>query len=271
MTFWVNEPLILFRHEHLSFWPSSQQTFSEKLNSMTRLILVLTLLGYIVSRSIPIVITGSVSLGLLVVLYYVKTKEGMTPNMRLHHVMGDTKGSPTLNTVQDSSLDTANRTHWYPQHRPSTHDTHTSVGNGNPVGHEKHAIHVDRADKRPREAREQAPTKTNPMMNVMMTDYKDRPHRPRAQPAFSPNVRDAIHAKTKESIEENLEQKLFHDLGDEINFEHAMNRFTTNPSTTIVNDQKAFAEFCYGNMSSCKDGEVDKCFSNETKLGQVYA
>ena len=33
--------------------------------------------------------------------------------------------------------------------------------------------------------------------------------------------------------------------------------FHTMPNTTNPNDQKAFAEFCYGNMRSCKEGE---CF-----------
>jgi len=257
MTFWLNDPLILFRHEQLSFWPSKQQSFTEKLNSMTRLIVIVTLFGYLITKSVPILVISMFSLVSIVGLYFMKRKETMTPNMKLNEVTGETKGESTLDKVTDSSLDSAKRKHWMPQH------SHAS---------EKPAVlRIDQADQRPREMREQAPTKKNPMMNVLMTDYKERPQRPRAEPAFAPSVRDTINEKTKEQIEEHLEQKLFRDLGDEINFDHSMRQFNSTANTKIPNDQTAFAEFCYGNMSSCKDGEVDKCFADETKFGQVYA
>lgn len=266
MTFWLNDPLILFRQEHLSFWPSKQQTFTEKLNSMTRLIVIVTLFGYLVTKSVPILIVSLVSLLSIVGLYFVKRKEAMTPNMKLDQVTGETQGDSTLHKVTDSSLDNAARKHWYPQKSSVTRPEQPE----HPT-HSKAVLRIDRADERPREANEQAPTKENPMMNVLMTDYKKRPHRPRAEPAFAPTVRDKINQKTKEQIEDHLEQKLFRDLGDEIDFDHSMRQFTTTANTKIPNDQMAFAQFCYGNMSSCKDGEVDKCFADETKLGQVYA
>ena len=34
-----------------------------------------------------------------------------------------------------------------------------------------------------------------------------------------------------------------------------MRNFYTMPNTQIPNNQKKFAEFCYGNMPSCKDVE----------------
>ena len=257
MTFWLNDPLILFRHENLSFWPSKQQTFTEKLNSITRLIVIVTLVGFLITKSMPILVVSILSLASLVGIYFMKRKESMTPNMNLNQVTGEIQGENTLHKVTDSSLDNAKRNHWYPQ---KSQPTQTQA-----------VLRIDRADERPREAREQAPTKKNPMMNVLMTDYKERPQRPRAEPAFAPSVRDKINKKTKEQIEDHLEQKLFRDLGDEIEFEHSMRQFNTTSNTKIPNDQTAFAQFCYGNMSSCKDGEVDKCFADETKLGQVYA
>ena len=32
-----------------------------------------------------------------------------------------------------------------------------------------------------------------------------------------------------------------------------MRTWYATPNTTIPNDQKGFAEFCYGNMTSCKE------------------
>ena len=48
--------------------------------------------------------------------------------------------------------------------------------------------------------------------------------------------------------------KLFTDLGDAMSFEQSMQRFYTTANSRVANDQKAFAEFCYGNMPSCKSG-----------------
>lgn len=262
-TLWIYDPLVLFRADQMTFFPNSSQSLTEKINSITRVIVLFTLFGYIFTKSYPILIAGIVSLASLVSLYFYQTsREGMTPNMKIDEVLND---APELNAstkekVMDSSLDNANRKHWFHQKaKLDTYPEHEAV------------MRIDRADERPHAVVEQAPSKENPMMNVMMTDYKDRPQRPRAEPAFAPSVKKNIQKKTKEFIEESLESKLFRDLGDEIDFEQSMQRFYTTPNTQIPNDQTAFADFCYGNMSSCKDGEVDKCFANETKLGQVYA
>lgn len=269
---WIYDPLVLFRvnqSNQLVLIPKQTQTLVEKINSMTRVILLFTIFGYSFTKSIPILLTGIVFTLFLIGVYFYQTsrvKEGMTPNMKIGEVMNDNpdKNVSTLHKVQDSSLDNAQRKPWYPQKTQATKEQPTDE-RGLPI-HE-------RADQRPQQriTTEQAPTVSNPMMNVMMTDYRDDPKRPRAEPAFAPSVRKEINEKTKKGIEETLEEKLFRDLGDEIDFEQSMQRFYTTPNTQIPNNQSAFAEFCYGNMSSCKDGDVDKCFENEKKYGQNYA
>ena len=50
-----------------------------------------------------------------------------------------------------------------------------------------------------------------------------------------------------------------------------MRNFHSMPNTTIPNNQKGFAEFCYGNMQSCKDGDSEQCNKALRKVGgQVY-
>ena len=63
-------------------------------------------------------------------------------------------------------------------------------------------------------------------------------------------------------------KKLFEDLGDNLSFEHTMRSFHAMPNTTIPNAQKAFAEFCYGNMPSCKEGDVDACSKINRRIGE---
>lgn len=99
------------------------------------------------------------------------------------------------------------------------------------------------------------PTKKNPMMNVALPEIQDDPQRKQAAPSFNPKVEEEIN----DSVKQNLDKRLFHDLGDNIDFENSMRGFYTTANTQIPNDQKAFAEFCYGSMKSCKEGDGIQC------------
>ena len=59
-----------------------------------------------------------------------------------------------------------------------------------------------------------------------------------------------------------IADKLFKDLGEQYTFEQSLRPFHSNPSTTVPNDQKAFSEFCYGSMVSCKEGNPFACSRN---------
>lgn len=93
------------------------------------------------------------------------------------------------------------------------------------------------------------PTKTNPLMNVLLPEIQENPKRAMAAPSFDCNMQDKINAAAIQSTQQNL----FKDLGDNLNFYNSMQRFYTTANTKIPNDQKAFAEFCYTNTAQCKD------------------
>ena len=58
-------------------------------------------------------------------------------------------------------------------------------------------------------------------------------------------------------------EKLFRDLGDNFQFDRSMIHFNSTANTQIPNDQKSFAEFCYGDMMECKTvGDIDTCVKN---------
>ena len=92
-------------------------------------------------------------------------------------------------------------------------------------------------------------------MNVTLDQITYEPERKAAAPAYNKVVETEIN----ESVKENLDKKLFRNIGDDIDFEASMRNFHTNPSTTIPNNQKEFAEFCYGKMTSCKEGNDFAC------------
>ena len=108
------------------------------------------------------------------------------------------------------------------------------------------------------------PTKKNPMMNVMLHEIHGNPERKPAAPASEPGVNDMICDATKEFVADNfddpkIDEKLFKDLGDNFDFDQSMRAWHPMPNTQIPNDQKGFADYCYGNMTSCKDGHELSC------------
>ena len=111
-------------------------------------------------------------------------------------------------------------------------------------------------------------TTVNPFSNVLLTDYNFNPNKRPAEPAFNADVMDTINATTIKMVQElnptikNLEDKLYRGLGDKLTFEQSQQRFVSNPATTIPNNDKAFKDFCYGGMTSCKEGNPFACARN---------
>ena len=69
----------------------------------------------------------------------------------------------------------------------------------------------------------------------------------------------AINLVKKNFDDQTIDEKLFNDLGDKFQFEQSMRQFYATANTRVPNNQKDFAQFCYGNMASCKDGDVQEC------------
>tara|TARA_B110000483_G_scaffold243032_1_gene330981 strand:+ start:4660 stop:5361 length:702 start_codon:yes stop_codon:yes gene_type:complete len=108
------------------------------------------------------------------------------------------------------------------------------------------------------------PDTKNPMMNVLLPEIQENPERLPAAPAYNKAVEEEINNSTKEIIKQNfndqtIDEKLFNDLGDKFQFEQSMRQFYSTANTRVCNNQKEFAQFCYGNMASCKDGDVEQC------------
>lgn len=108
------------------------------------------------------------------------------------------------------------------------------------------------------------PSEKNPLMNVLPPEISDNPTRKEAAPSFNKNVVSTINDDVKEFVAENfkdpsIKDKLFHDLGDNFTFDRSMRQWYSTASTQIPNDQKSFAEWCYGDMVSCKEGHELAC------------
>ena len=109
------------------------------------------------------------------------------------------------------------------------------------------------------------PNSSNPFGNFLVSDHVNNPYKKPAPPAFN-NNRILKEAKTLVGElnpgQPDIADKLFKDLGEQYVFEQSLRQFTSNPSTTLMNDQTGFADFCYGSMTSCKEGNLFACARN---------
>ena len=57
-TFWLNNPRVLLRNKYmLEIWPHNEYSLERKLNAITRLITILVILGYALTKSIKIIVS----------------------------------------------------------------------------------------------------------------------------------------------------------------------------------------------------------------------
>jgi|LakMenEpi03Aug12_release.lakeMendotaPanAssembly.Ray.scaffolds.fasta_scaffold22182_2 hypothetical protein len=214
--FWTNDPTILFKSEYIyELYPKSYMTFEQKLNSITKLILLLTFLGYLISHCTKIVITGIITIGIIVLLYNIKHS--------------NVKNTNIIKEGFDNNKFCS-----------------SSTNNFTP------------------------PTPNNPLMNVLLTDIADNPNRVGAAPAYNELIEKEIDNSTKKMIsnelnDNNIDKRLFKDLGDGFEFDRSQRNFYATANTQIPNDQKAFADFCYGSMPSCKEGDSNACSKNNPR------
>lgn len=115
MTTWINDPTILLKNENLDkLWPCDKMESVDKFNTMTRLILLITIAGYIATMEFTVIILGSLSIGALTYLYLNKKEkvEGFD-SMRdtppdISKIM-PTKDNPLMNVMPADIIDKPDR------------------------------------------------------------------------------------------------------------------------------------------------------------------
>ena len=227
---WFENPLILMKHSEMTrIWPQDDMTRSEKINAISRLVILMTILGYIMTRSIMYVITGFATLSVLAILYFT-SKNGESK---------DESNEKTKEGYQNASLVAFTQ-------EKRTRDSQGSVIKVN--NKERHTM----------------PTEENPFMNVMLTEISSNPTRPSAAPAYERPIEKQINSKTKEAVMENFDdnekirKKLFSTLGDNLEFENmAQHNFYATANTEVPNNQEKFMKFCYGSLPSGKELHSD--------------
>jgi hypothetical protein len=224
--FWSNNPTILFNKEYIfELWPLKSMCYEQKLNAISRLIILLTILGYILTMSKRILVVGLLTLLVIFILYSMRSKKltkNMLENFQVegNEVTGlfDNKPKSYVNPV---TLDAVLRTEF------------------------------------------KEGTKKNPFSNVLLTEINDDPDRKAAPPAFNVDVDEDITKHVKRSVQmmnpgiKNTNYQLYGDLFQNFELDQSNRVFYSTPNTRICNDQTAYGHYLFGFMPSSKESTAD--------------
>jgi hypothetical protein len=191
MDFWIDNPKVLFQAKYIQeVWIDKSMNMNQKLNALTRLIILLSLLGFICFNRSLFLVIGLLLIIAMVIFYKQYAVEGMTSCQR-----------------------------------PKT------------------TCHV---------------MPSNPMNNVLVTDYKENPHLKPSHPEYSLQVENNINTSALTSILlQNKDNKDIHKgfgtSRDQFEFEQSMRPFFTQPVNSVDKVEYGdFLKYCYGALPSDK-------------------
>ena len=223
--FWSNDPSILFDKEYIfELWPTTEMCYEQKLNSITRLIIIITILGYVFSMSTRILVAGLITVALIFALF--KFRKQKLTNAMMNE--GFTVQGNEVTGLFDKSKMIIN-----PVTLESVINTEFKEG-----------------------------SKKNPFSNVLLTDIMDDPDRKSAPPSFNPTIDEDITRNIKKSVQfmnpeiKNTSKQLYGDLWQNFELDQSNRAFFSTANTRVTNDQGAFGEYLYGNMPSSKESNT---------------
>jgi len=224
--FWSNQPNILFNKEYiLELWPTLEMCYEQKLNAITRLVILLSILGYILTMSYKILGVGAITILIIYLLYNTRkqklTKEMLNEGFKTHRNADreETIVNPeTLDSVLKNEFKEGTRKN------PFSNVLLTQIG--------------DDPD------RKSAP----PSFNVSV------------EQDITKNVKKAVQMMNPDI--KNTNKQLYGDLWQEFELDQSNRQFFSTPNTRVANDQGAFAKFLYDDLKySAKESTPEGAFA----------
>lgn len=222
-SFWINDPTVLFNKDFIfELWPTKNMSYDQKLNAITRLILLLTILGYILTKSYKIVFVGMLTMSGIYWLFKTKkqklTKEMLTEEFTL----------PERNSLQPTTLIT----------NPETLETvlKSEFKEGNKKNPFSNVLLTDIMDLPDRKS---AP----PAFNVDVEED------------ITKNVKRAVQ-RMNPGID-NTNHQLYDSLWDKFELDQSNRIFYSTANTKVQpGDQASFGQYLYGVMPSSKESNA---------------
>lgn len=229
--FWSNDPTVLFNKDFIfELWPTNNMCYEQKLNSVSRLIILITILGYISTMSIRVLIVGILTLVVIFILFNMRKKK-ITKAMIKE---GFKVEGNEITGMFDNSKQIIN-----PVTLQSVLKTEFKEGN-----------------------------KKNPFSNVLLTQIMDDPDRKSAPPSFNVDVDEDITKNVKRAVQmmnptiTNTNRQLYDSLWDKFELDQSDRLFYSTANTRVEpGDQSAYAHYLYGTMPSGKESNADGAFA----------
>jgi hypothetical protein len=189
--------------------------YEQKLNAITRLIILITILGYVSTMSQRILVIGFLTLAVIFVLFKMR-KQKLTSTM-VKEGFGDNNSLSVLKQKPKSITN------------PVTLETvlNDEFKEGN---------------------------KRNPFSNVLLTQINDDPERKSAPPSFNVDLDEDITKNIKRTVQmlnpgiKNTNKQLYGDLWQNFELDQSNRVFYSTANTRVANDQGAFAQFLYNDL-----------------------
>jgi hypothetical protein len=211
---WFDDPTILFNKNYIfELWPTMDMCYEQKMNAISRLVILITILGYILTTSQRILAVGVLTLVVVYILF--KTRKQKITNEMLTEGFAsqtnvDVVGEPVpLDAVLKTEFKQGNKKN------PFSNVLLTQIG--------------DEPD------RKSAP----PTFNVDVDED------------ITKNVKRAIQMMNPGI--KNTNKQLFGDLYQEFELDNCLRVFNSTPNSRVENDGISYAKFLYGDMPSAKE------------------
>ena len=230
--FWSNDPTVLFNKEYIfELWPTTDMCYEQKLNAITRLVILITILGYILTMSQRVLIVGLLTLVVIFVLFKMR-KQKITKDML-------NEGFSVQGNEVTGMFDKKPNSYVNPETLDSVLKTEFKEG-----------------------------TKKNPFSNVLLTQIMDDPNRKAAPPSFNVDVEEDITKNVKRAVQmmnpgiKNTNKQLYGDLWQEFELDQSNRAFFSTANTNVQpGDQASFGKFLYGTMPSAKESTPEGAFA----------
>jgi hypothetical protein len=111
--FWSNDFTVIFNKNYITeLWPSNEMTYEQKLNAITRCVLLLTFLGFVATMKLSLLIVGILTLGVIYFMFKQRkvkaTKEGFGAVLRQDPPI-KVRGSEGVKQVVESEFDSGTK------------------------------------------------------------------------------------------------------------------------------------------------------------------
>ena len=226
---WFKDPSILLHRDYiLEIWPQkSMDDYNQKLNAISRLVILLSVVGLLVTKSVKFFIIGLITLGGIFIIS--KQRNPSVGEEGLKVMLKETNKDTTADVAKKEEI-----------------------------------VDPTSLEVMLKKNYQEGNTK-NPFGNVLLPEIKYNPTRKPAPPAFATEIAEDIRETTMKTVQKlnpgikNTNQQLFGSMTDQFYLDQSNRVFNSTPNTRIPNDQGAFAEYLYGDMPSCKDGDGIAC------------